>query len=417
MKFWQYFENHLEFYSEAVYDVKVKSLSDLKDYALTSDQKKVYSSIFSAIKKMGGELPEDSRSITIGKDESTIKRPKISRMIQNNQKFLKILKNEVSPDHINDKNPAKVIFTKNNIKIIFGSGEGSSGAGLTLKPQDFIPGNTEYKYNNYVTTLSRAVESKVKDKNIKNLIKLMINAIDKAKVSNSRQISITIPNFKTAYDAIDDQKIINKIGKNFGECLSAMIAMKLESTTAADKTVEFPSGGNFPLIDFFANGKSFSAKFKGGASPSITSIYKYMTANKIELFEIPQEKQLFQDIILPFIDKRGMKMAYAAVAEKVGIKINNMLPTAYVQKNPSNNDNLFYSEVIVPMVKKLNESKYKKTLNTVCNKILVDQVYLFFIKNTGVEFKFYHFKDHTFNFHNGTNSKTINLHALGFSMD
>ena len=418
MKLFDYFENKsldvIEYVESKTYDTDLYTARDIDVHIKDKELKKDYMSLLRAL----NSLPIDKEEKKIKISESDLKRPKIGRYaIQNNPAVLKKLISILKPELVDDKNASRVRLKKGNLTILFGQGSGSTSLGLEMKPQDFIVGDKLLNYNAFIDSLKNGIKTKLKDKNIATFLTMMVDAVAAEKISPSaRIINVNIPGFAKVYESIGDEKVIKKIGKNFGELLSGIVAMKIEKLPpSGKKAIEYPNEANYPLIDFFANGKSFSAKFQGGAAPSITSINKYMLALAPELLATKEEKDFHDKVIQPFLDLT-LKMAYATVADNMGVRIKGKSCVDYAKKNTNNNDRFFYDHVIKPMVEALNKSKYLKVLNLVSNKIAVDQVFLFFIKKTGVSFKFYHFKDHEFRFVNKATSTAINNVSLGFKM-
>jgi len=166
--------------------------------------------------------------------------------------------------------------------------EGSSSAishttPKSLTPKDLKLTGVAFKkpVSSLIVSINKAIEHSHYDAQLKKVLKSILRNLEnssilqKAKKNNLPDIqdgdTDVVIFDKSTIDAINliSTKDLDVIGKNFGEVLDGVyMFMKY----GIDQ-IEFPSAANIKLVDLVANKVIYvSSKYKGGASPSITSM-------------------------------------------------------------------------------------------------------------------------------------------------
>lgn len=178
---------------------------------------------------------------------------------------------------------------------------------LNLKPQSF--GLKErMKYGDFVATLRKNVVAR-EDLSIP-IKRYLLYLIDEAENVKSKPPDVKgLP--------------IAQIGKNFGEMTGPIRLYNKKMFTVMfhkpNDIIIFPLAGNNKLVDYAVEEKSgvthnFSAKFKGGAATSLSSLIDIIKSNKSKFRENPKEIK-----VLFLINDNSMVEGVIKVAESLGL--------------------------------------------------------------------------------------------------
>ena len=282
----------------------------------------------------------------------------------------------------------------------------------TLKNSQLRPSSLDLKDKYSKKQLIRLLKLKLKkitsNDNIRLILSLILNSLKK------QSDSLKIEGLKALLKNVSSEDE-RSIFRDFGEIISAIHLCN-------DNQKIYFSKQNEELIDFVIEDenqkKFYSCKFsssnkkgKGGSRSSLLIIKNYMSIFENELNE--DEKELYK-ILRIITDTKGSFNSYKNLADYL-----NISKDCEKEFNSLKEKDKFIGRKIYLYAKNcknfLNNSIYKKTLNSVLNKIDIEQIYLIYDDKDTIFFDIKNFNQLEFVFDSAVSVNKYNF-KLSFRM-
>jgi hypothetical protein len=286
-----------------------------------------------------------------------------------------------------------IFYFKNTKKILKVSDPKRLLICSTLKNSQLRPSSLNlkdtYSKKQLITLIRLKLGKITNNAHIKQILLLILKSLN-------GQSKIEIPQLQQLFSniSIEDEK---SIFRDFGEIIGAI-------NFSNDNKIYF-SKQNEKLIDFVIKNKDikefYSCKFsssnktsKGGSRSSLTIIKNYMDIFKDNLNK--DEKELY-DLLNIICETKGAFNSYEKVAKFLNIEDQCQKEFNDLQLNQKTHGKKTYLYAM-NCKKKLNNSLYKQTLNSVLNKINIKQIYLIYDNKNTILFDVKNFNQSNFIF-------------------